>query len=173
MKNIFIAFLATLLAFSPGSWAASTGSLKGKVTPAEGVAAPKTVWITPTNAPGTSVSAPVAADGTFQVDNLPAGTAALAVETSEGLYVVNTPVVITAGTVSTLQLAYGGKQDTSTQTAPDQKEKKKKGGGVWSNPLYATLIVVGSAIVLGVLISSLSGGGDNNPPPASPSTSEQ
>jgi hypothetical protein len=171
MKKILIAILASLLAAPPGSWAASTGSLSGRVITAADRPAATAVWVAPSNAAATPVQASVAADGSFTVNDIPAGTVELAVETSEGLYVVHTPVAIAPGTTRTLQLALGGRQDTSQPPpADDTKKKKKTPGGVWANPLYATLIVVGSAIVVGVLVNELTKPNDK---PASPSTTTQ
>jgi len=170
MKKTLIAVLASLLATGPGSWAATTGSLSGRVIAAADRPVPTAVLVAPSGATGAPVTAPVAADGTFTVADLPAGTAELAIQTSEGLYVVHTPVAIAPGTTRTLQLALGGRQDTSQPPPPADAKKKKKAGGVWANPLYATLIVVGSAIVVGVLISELT---KPNNTPASPSTNTQ
>jgi hypothetical protein len=95
--------------------------------------------------------AAVAADGSFRVDGIPAGPVELAIETSEGLYVVATPVAIAPGTTRNVQLAFGGRQDSSAP-APPEKEKTKKRGSVWTNPASATLIIVGTAIVVGFAV---------------------
>jgi hypothetical protein len=94
---------------------------------------------------------------------VPAGTVELAVENSEGLFTVPTPVAIAPGTTRSLQLALGGRQDSSDTLPPSEEEKKsKRKGGVWANPLYATLIVVGSAIVVGFAVNELTKS-DNEP----------
>jgi hypothetical protein len=140
--------LATLLAVPLGALAGETGVLTGRVLPsAEGRLVAKNVWV------GAKPTA-VAADGSFRVEGIPGGPAELAIETSEGLYVVATPVVIAPGTTRSVQLAFGGRQDTSAPT-PAEKEKKKKRGGIWANPTSATLIIVGSAIVVGFAIDQL------------------
>ena len=148
-------FLAIAIAVPPGALAGETGVLAGYVLPAKanGPAA-KTVWVG-------AIPAPVAADGSFEAAGIPVGQSELAIETSEGLYVVATPVAIAPGTTRRIQLAYGGRQDTSAPP-PTENEKKKKGGGVWANPVYASLIVVGSAIVLGFAIDQLTQS-DNEP----------
>lgn len=143
--------LASVLVFSLAapSWvrAGDSSILSGRVLPSSRGEAPTKVWVG-------AIAAPVLADGTFRAEGVPAGPAELAIETSEGFYVVPTPVAIAPGTTRSVQLAFGGRQNSSAPASPE-KPKKKKSGGVWSNPLYATLIVVGSAIVVGVAVDQL------------------
>ncbi len=155
MSVILPVVLALVLAAPPGAVAGETGVLTGSVLPAtDNVPAAKTVWVG-------AIPAPVATDGSFAATGLPAGQSELAIETSEGLYVVATPVAIAPGTTRRIQLAYGGRQDTSAPK-PSENEKKKKRAGFWANPLSATLIIVGSAIVLGFAINELTQS-DNEP----------
>jgi len=147
--------LAFVLAAPPGALSGETGVLAGSVLPAAGnVHAAKTVWVG-------AIPAPVASDGSFEATGVPAGQTELAIETSEGLYVVATPITIAPGTTRRVQLAYGGRQDSSAPKA-SENGKKKKGGGFWANPLAATLVIVGSAIVVGFAINQLTGS-DNEP----------
>jgi len=147
--------LASVLAVPPGVLAGETGILKGCVLPAsDSRVVAKTVWIG-------AIPAAVAADGSFEATGIPPGPSELAIETSEGLYVVATPFAIAPGATRRVQLAYGGRQDTSAPPPPE-KEKKKKGGGFWANPLTATLIIVGSAILVGFAINQLTQS-DNEP----------
>jgi len=151
--------LAFALAVPPRVLAGETGVLAGHVLPsADHRLVAKTVWIG-------SIPAAVAADGSFEATGVPAGPSELAIETSEGLYVVATPVAIAPGITRRVQLAYGGRQDSSAPPPP-KKEKKKKGGGFWANPLSATLVVVGSAIVVGFAVDELT---HSNNEPVSPS----
>ena len=170
MRKIVIALLALTLAPTPGSFAAPAGSLAGRVLPAADRPVATRVWISPYGSKGAPIETPVAVDGSFAVAGLPAGTVELAIETSEGLYPVNAPIAIAPGTTRTLQLALGGRQDSSAGTPSTEAKKKRNAGGVWADPLYATLIVVGSAIAVGVLINELTQPVDH---PASPSTSTQ
>ena len=170
MRKILIALLTTMFATSAEPFAASTGSLAGRVLLAADRPAATRIWIAPGGSTAQPVSAPVLADGSFALAGVPVGTVNLAVETSEGLYAVHAPIAIAPGTTRTLHLALGGRQDSSPVPPETASTKKKKAAGVWANPLYATLIVVGSALVVGVLISELT---QPNNKPASPSTSTQ
>lgn len=152
--------LASLLAAQQGAAASETGGLDGRVLPAAGTGTvPKTVWVG-------AVPATVSGDGSFRVRAIPAGPADLAIETSEGLYVVGTPVVISPGTTRHVQLAFGGRQDTSPPP-PTEKEKKKR-GGFWTHPATATLIVIGSAIVIGFAVDELTSSEGHPVSPSSP-----
>jgi hypothetical protein len=142
--------------------AGATGALTGRVLPLPNgrtFSEPLWVWI------GDKPAA-VAADGSFSIDGIPAGPTELAIETAAGLYVVTTPVAIAPGTTKRVQLAFGGRQDTGAPTPPE-KDNKKKRGGIWANPTTATLIILGSAIVLGVAIDQLTH--SSSGAPASPS----
>ena len=158
MRMTLSLVLASLLVVPSGVMAGETAILTGRVLPsADGRLVAKTVWVG-------AVPAAVAADGSFRADGIPGGPTELAIETSEGLYVVATPVAIAPGTTRSLQLAFSGRQD-SNAPPPPEKEKKKKRGGIWANPLTASLIIVGSAIVLGFAVDQLV-----KPNPASPSS---
>jgi hypothetical protein len=151
--------LASSFAVPLGALASGTGVLTGLVLPApDHRLIAKNVWI------GDKPAA-VAADGSFRMEGIPAGPAELAIETSAGLYVVATPVVIAPGATRRVQLAYGGRQDTGPPATPESDAKKKR-GGIWANPATATLIIIGSAIVVGVAIDQMT---HNASAPASPS----
>ena len=167
MRTLVVVALVSGLSLPSGLARTPSGGLSGRVIQAlGGRETAKTVWLLPEDGASRPVGAPVASDGTFRLADLPAGPAGLAVETDGGLYVVHTPVAIAPGATRDVQLALGGRQDSS-DLPPSEKEKKRRKGGIWGNPVTATLIVVGSAIVVGVLVSSLSGSDSN--PPASPS----
>jgi hypothetical protein len=159
--RIDLSFVVALsLAAYSSLLAGETTMLMGRVVPTPGsLVVAKNVWVG-------AVAAPVAADGSFRAAGIPGGPTEIAIETSGGLYRVATPIAIAPGTTRQVQLAFGGRQDTSPP--PAEKAKPKKQGGVWSNPAYATLIVVGSAIVLGVAIDQLTTSSSNQTP-ASPS----
>jgi hypothetical protein len=151
--------LASSFVVPLGALAGATGVLSGRVLPPpDGRLVATNVWV------GDKPAA-VAADGSFRMEGIPAGPAELAIETSAGLYVVATPVAIAPGATRRVQLAFGGRKDTSAPAAPENDTKKKR-GGIWSNPTTATLIIIGSAIVVGVAIDQLT---HDAGAPASPS----
>jgi hypothetical protein len=110
----------------------------------------------------------VAQDGSFEIDALRAGPAKVAIETSEGLFILASPVSIAPGTTRRVQLALGGRQDSSAPPATE-KDTKKKPAGAWARPMVATMIIVGSAVLVGIAIDDVLQ--NTNPAPAiSPST---
>jgi hypothetical protein len=112
-------------------------------------------------------SQPVGDEGTFLVDNLPPAIYELAVESNGGLYVTDTPLQLQPGQSRTVNLAVNPQQEPAPgpQTAEDKKKKK---AGVWNNPLTATLIVLGSALVIGIIIEAADD--DDDGPSPSPSS---
>jgi hypothetical protein len=153
--------LASSIAVPLGALAGATGALTGRVLP------PATIRLVAKNVWVGDKPAAVAADGTFSMGGIPAGPAQLAIETSAGLYVVTHPVAIAPGTTRRVQLAFGGRQDVAP--TPSEKDDKKKRGGIWANPATATLIIIGSAIVVGAAIDQLTHSGGA---PASPSAAD-
>ncbi len=152
--------LVSLLAAPRAAAPPQTGSLSGRVLPSpDGRQMASRVWIR-------DFPAAVASDGSFVAANLPPGLAEIAVETPKGLYVISTPFLIAPAATERVHLALRDREDTSPKTPPE-KEKKKKPGGIWANPATATLIIVGSAIVLGVAVDQLT---HTENVPVSPST---
>jgi hypothetical protein len=147
--------LATVLAVPPATLAQETGELIGSVLPSiDTQLVARTVWVG-------AIPAKVSADGSFRATGIPGGPSKLAIETSQGLFVVATPVAIAPGTTRRIRLAYGGRQDSSAPPPPEN-EKQKKSGGFWANPLAASLVIIGSAIVVGFAIDQLTQS-DNEP----------
>ena len=146
MRPIISVVLAILIASAPRANAGGAATLSGNVRSFIDVGAVvNAVW-------AGRASAPVAADGSFLFETLSPGPTQLTVETSEGLYVVAAPLVLAPGTTRRVQLAFGGRKDTS---AAPQKTGKTKAPHGWANPVTATLVVVGSAIVVGVAVDQL------------------
>lgn len=88
----------------------------------------------------TFASEPTGTDGSFGVADVPPGTYQVAIESDGRLYLVDGPLALAPGETRNVQLALQSK----SAPAP---------AGVWQDPLYAGLIVAGSAIVLGILIN--------------------
>ncbi len=165
MRLCVAAVLILQLVVPAGARAAIGATLEGRVLPDKsGVAHAQTVWVG-------SRPAPVGPDGTFRADGLAAGPANVAIETPEGMYVVPTPITIAPGTTRSVQLAFGGRQNSSDgepTNPPDDEKHKKKALGFWDNPLTATLTVIGAAVLVGVGVDRLTKS-NNNPPLPSPS----
>ena len=105
-------------------------------------------------------SAPASDDGSFVLDELPAATYELAVESDGGLYIVGTPLTLAPGTAQTLNLAVSRQPLTNheEEEGDDDNPGKFK---LWDNPLMATLIIVGIVGVVGLLL----GDGDSKGAP--------
>jgi hypothetical protein len=166
MKRLLVTVLACLLAAPAPALAAATGTLTGRILAAPGAPAAKSVWVAEAKAGTAPAVFPVGPDGTFRAEGVPAGSLALAIDTDAGLYTVETPVTIAPGTTRDLRLALRGRQDTNS---PPPAVKPSKRRNVWNNPLAASLIVIGGAVVLGVAVDQLTSKGSSNAP-ASPST---
>jgi hypothetical protein len=162
MRILLTSALALALPVSAGMTTGTPGRLAGRVlVPPSGGPAVTAVW-------AGNISAPVARDGSFEIDALLPGPANVAIETSEGLFILASPVSIAPGTTRRVQLALGGRQDSSAPTTTE-KDTKKKPAGVWARPMVATVIIVGSAVLVGVAIDDVLQ--NTNPAPAiSPST---
>jgi len=91
------------------------------------------------------VSGPASADGHFEIAELPPATYKLAVESQGGLYLVDSPVSLVPGQSRSVQLAL------NPNLAPAAEGSGLK-MSILNNPVMATLVVVGAAIILGVLI---------------------
>lgn len=93
------------------------------------------------------------ADGGFQVASLPAANYQLGVEANGGLYLVHPPVSLEAGQRRTVQLAVADPAPPPEEAEEDSTKGKKP--TIWSNPVTATLILLGAAIILGWAIDDL------------------
>ena len=112
--------LSVFLASPHGALAGEKGVLAGQVLQSrDHRLVAKTVWIG-------AIPAAVASDGSFEASGIPTGPSELAIETSEGLYLVGTPVTIAPGTTRRVQLAFAGRQDISAPPPPENQKKKRK-----------------------------------------------
>ena len=152
MKKFVAICLVSLLAVPTVSRAEGFGAISGRILVANGVHAAKAVWLADAGGGSLPTSIPVAPDGTFHAAPVGAGKVSLAVETDEGLYTVESPVTIAPGTTRSLSIALRGRQDTKP---PKEAAPKKSKAGVWNNPLFASLIVIGGAIVVGIAVDQL------------------
>ena len=164
MKKCLVIALIALLAAPTVTRADGYGALSGRILVANGGPAAKAVWLADAGGGSLLRSIPVAADGTFRAETIAAGRVSLAVETGDGLYTVESPVTIAPGTTRSLSIALRGREDSNKPKEPASKKKL----GVWNNPLFASLIVIGGAIVVGLAVDQLTNS-DNKKTPVSPS----
>ncbi len=96
-------------------------------------------------------SAPTKSDGTFRLTDLPVSSYEVAVESAGGLYPASARINLEPGKERTIQLTVKQDKDEPKPPAPNRATKP----GVWNNPLTATLIILGSAVVLGVVVDNM------------------
>lgn len=100
-------------------------------------------------------SAATGADGAFAIDGLDAAAWEIAVQSGEGLYLVDATVVVGAGETRRVDLLVARDADARTDAA-GRRTVAAGVGGAWDNPLTATLIVIGGAVVAGLVVEELS-----------------
>ncbi|MDH3626640.1 MAG: carboxypeptidase-like regulatory domain-containing protein [Acidobacteriota bacterium] len=96
-------------------------------------------------------------DGSFSIDPVPAATYQIAVQRNNRLYVVDTPLELAPGETRSATLM------VDEEIAPDPgTAAAASSGGIWSNPMFASLLVIGGAFVLGIAIDSVVDDDDPN-----------
>lgn len=98
-------------------------------------------------------STPTGPDGAFSVAGIPPSTYEVAVQSDQGLYLVSGPIHLSAGEARRVQVGVRSEQESNLDV---DEGKKKKGATWWNNPLTATLIVLGAAVLIGVAVDSAS-----------------
>ena len=133
---------------SPVPAATPSAALSGQILSAEANAPVSGVVVRMVD-PGTGdlyTSAPTDDKGGFEIDSLPAATYALSVQQEQGVYVAGSHVVLAPGQHRSVQVAvYAKKEATGPETVQDPEYKTS----AWSNPLVATLLALGIAVVVG------------------------
>jgi hypothetical protein len=110
-------------------------------------------------------SGPADAQGRFTVANLAPATYQVAVRQGQRMWVVDAPVTLAPGQARDLTVGINPQQAPGPDAAAAEAGKDKM--SFWNNPLTASLIVVGAAILVGVAIDAATD--DDEETPASPS----
>ena len=137
----------------PAVAAPDTGSISGVVRADDGrqPLANAVVHIADRDSGKIFSSEPSAADGSFRVGNLPYGKYEVGVESDGGLFIVSVPLNVARASTDNVELVVTGSAEAVALVGGGRKAGT---AGVWSNPLTASLIVVGAAIVVGAVISA-------------------
>lgn len=168
--KIVAGVLVTALQLVPASaWAdARTASLSGHVLSAESLEPLPGVLVHVGNPKTGAIqsSAPTASDGSFSLSMLPPANYELAVQSDRGLYVVNSSLHLSPGEARRVSV---GLRKENAAPSPQERDRARTRGRTnwWNNPLTATAIVVGAAVLIGVLVDQ-SSSDDNNASPSSP-----
>ena len=91
------------------------------------------------------------------LDDLPASTYELAVESDGGLYLVGTPLTLAPGTAQTLNLAVSRQPVPNYDKNEDDEGPSSGKPKKWDNPGVTAAAVVGIVLVIGLLL------GDDDP----------
>jgi hypothetical protein len=111
-------------------------------------------------------SVPTDAAGAFRADGLAPAAYRVGVESRGVLYAVPAPVTLAPGQAQSVTVAV----NAATSSGTEEDERGKKALSWWNNPLTASLIIVVSAVVLGIAIDKATD--DDNPTSVSPFTLE-
>jgi len=153
----------------PAAPGLATGSIAGHVLSADSHAPLRGVQVHLAD-PSTGevrTSSPTLPDGSFTVAGLAPSSYELAVQSGTGVYLAQGAVRLDPGQTRHVQVAI------NAQVAPSPAEKAdngRRGAGWWNNPLAATLIVIGSAIVVGYAVDSLTDDDEDAQQSPSPSS---
>lgn len=166
--KLVVALLVPALAWVtvPAATAPATGTITGHVLAAGTLAPLKGVQVHVGDPKTGEVrsSTPTGDDGSFAVSGLPPSKYEIAVQAPQALYVAGGSVALAAGETRSLQVAV----NQQVAPSPAENDKKDRGGAAWwNNPFTATLIVLGSAVLIGVLVDNAV---DDDETPASPSS---
>jgi hypothetical protein len=105
-------------------------------------------------------SEPAGDDGRVMIDELPAATYSLAVESGGGLYLVDAPLPVEAGSRQSVNLAV---TPQPVDAKKDKAPKEERNTSLKENPATAALIVVGIAVVIGLLFYNDDDSGTRSP----------
>ena len=139
-----IAALYVMLLPTP-SMAAESAAVTGQIIDNE-TRAPMPGAVVHITDPGTDTtlsSSPSTEQGKFEIPEVPPASYSVAVETEDGVFLVQSAVSISPGENRAVQLAL----------SPGASEGK--GMTFWKNPVTASLVVLGAAIVIGLAVDEI------------------
>ena len=125
---------------------------------------------------GRVTPSPVTAEGgAFTLPDLAPGSYEIAVQSGGGLFLVREPVQLAPGATRVVDITVGAPpagapapNAADTPPATEDDSLKKGAAGLWDNPLTASLLVLGSAFLVGVLVENATD--DSDEPLGSPNS---
>jgi hypothetical protein len=160
---------AVQMLVAPASAGSPAATLSGEIVSASARAPVAGVVVHVVN-PGTGdlyTSGPTDDKGSFEFRALPAATYSVAVQRGNGVFRTASPILLAPGQHRSVQVAL---YEQEAAPSPAEVEPNPYKMSPWENPLTATLIALGIAVVVGYAVQELIGDDDNKkqPPVASP-----
>jgi hypothetical protein len=154
-KTLVVALIAAVqLVYTPAV-AAPTAALSGDIISAD-TRAPVSGVVVRVLDPGSGdlfTAPPTDAAGAFLFESLPPATYKMAVQQGDGVFAAPSPVVLAPGEHRSVQVAlYQNDKDDEAAPSPASAQSAQYKYGAWENPLTATLIALGIAVVVGVIV---------------------
>jgi len=134
---ILLATLPALAGTGQASFAGSVITIAGR-TPVAGAV----VHLADSDTGEIFSSTPTTADGRFVLVDLPEATYQIAVAVDGGLYPLDTALPLSAASIRTVTLAI--KPQPGVEGV----------GSAWDNPVKASLLLIGAAVLLGVIVDA-------------------
>jgi len=152
---------------APASGGSPTATLSGEIVSASARAPVPGVVVRVVN-PGTGdlyTSSPTDDKGAFELHALPAATYSVAVQRGNGVFGAASPIILAPGEHRSVQVAL---YDQEAAPSPAEAQTPAYKSSVWENPLTATAIALGIAVVVGYAVQEWIGT-DSKKSVASPS----
>ena len=99
--------------------------------------------------------------GAFRAEGIAPASYRLGIESEGRLYAVASPLTLAPGQAQNVTVAIPG--NAQTGAVPEDEESRKRAMSWWNNPLTASLIVVGGAVILGIIIDKATDKKDQTP----------
>ena len=162
---------AVQLSVTPASGGSPAATLSGEIVSASARAPVAGVVVRVVN-PGTGdlyTSPPTDDKGSFEFHALPAAAYSVAVQRGNGVFSAASPILLAPGEHRSVQVALYDQQEAAPSPAEAQEANTYK-TSPWENPLTATLMALGIAVVVGYAVQEWIGddSSNNHPPVASP-----
>ena len=142
---------AVQMLVTPASGGSPVATLSGEIVSATARVPVAGVFVRVVN-PGTGdlyTSGPTDDKGSFEFQGLPAAAYSVAVQRGNGVFSAASPIILAPGQHRTVQVAL---YDQEVAPSPAEAQASPYKASPWENPLTATLIALGIAVVVGYAV---------------------